>query len=110
MGSAYDLYKIWQCNISKLWINNFSIIHFGFERIQGSPAHNFLPTVTSFKYKNPPAGTSPHKPGSLPILRSPISKKDHEVAMGLELQRNWEIIIIVLFKINCLGGFEHLTL
>ena len=65
--------KIWQCNISKLWIKDFSIIHFGFERIQDSPAHNFLPTVTSFKYKIPPAGIYPHKPGNLPTL-FPLSK------------------------------------
>ena len=29
---------------------NFSIMYFGFERIQGTAACNFLPTVTSFKY------------------------------------------------------------
>ena len=37
--------------------------------------------------QNPPAGISPHKPGNLPILRSPKSKKDHEVAMGFSLQK-----------------------
>ena len=89
MGSAYELQKIWQCNISKLWINDFSIIHFGFERIQGSPEHNFLPTICN-----------------LPTLRPSISKKDHKVAMDAVLQKNCEIII--LFKINCLGGLEHL--
>ena len=62
-------------------------MHFGFERIQGSPAHNFLPTVTSFKCKNSPAGISPHKRGNLLIVRSPVSKKDHEVAKGLALQK-----------------------
>ena len=106
MGSAYELQKIWQCNISKLWINDFSIIHFGFERIQGSPEHNFLPTVTVFKYKNLPAVISPHKQGNLPTLRPSISKKNHKVAMDVVLQKNCEIII--LFKINCLGGLEHL--
>ena len=30
--------------------------------------------------------------------------------MDLALQTNYEIIIIVLFKINCLGGLEHLML
>ena len=37
--------------------------------------------------QNLPAGISPHKPGNLPILRSPKSKKDHEVAMGFSLQK-----------------------
>ena len=108
MGSAYYLQKIWQCNVSELLGNTFSIIHFGFERIQGSPAHNFLQTVRSFKYKNLPTGTSLYKPRNLSILRSPISEKDHEVSVDLALETNCEMIIIVFFKINCLGGLEHL--
>ena len=37
-------------------------------------------------------------------------KRTTRLLWASHYKKNCEIIIIVLFKINCLGGFEHLTL